>query len=103
MKISATILTFLILVLTVIPCHDIPRFNSLHKVTEIAQNTETNNAPEDRDFCSPFCVCQCCQSNVLVIIPLIQNTFEGVTVNFSTYSKCIPNPEIVDFLIPPKS
>jgi hypothetical protein len=58
MKALAVILSVYILVLTAIPCLDLPKNDILQKV-ELSQNT-TDNHQNDGDHCSPFCVCNCC-------------------------------------------
>jgi hypothetical protein len=103
MKLLAVILALLIVILTVIPCHDVPQFQGSLNMSEIAHHPDMNGGHPDTDQCSPFCVCQCCQSNVLVMMPFIPYIFEGIAVTFTPYSRNIPYPEIVDFLIPPKS
>lgn len=63
MKLLVRILSIYILVLSAISCLDAPRDNIAHK-TELSQNT-TDNHSNDIDFCSPFCVCDCCVSPII--------------------------------------
>ncbi|WP_423776237.1 DUF6660 family protein [Bacteroides graminisolvens] len=62
MRFLAYILSLYILVLTAIPCLDIPEFLSSGNV-QVTQNTtnKTQDLP-DVDLCSPFCHCSCCVS-----------------------------------------
>jgi hypothetical protein len=103
MKLLASILSLLIPVLISIPCIDLPENNTLLKLSELTHKTDAGNHQEDIDYCSPFCVCQCCQSNVLVTIPPVLFHLEGLKVYFDTYSQSVQYPGIFDFLIPPKS
>lgn len=63
MKILTFILSFYVLVLTAIPCVDVPKDNSVNKY-ELA-NTSSDHHENDTDLCSPFCTCVCCVSPIL--------------------------------------
>lgn len=60
MKFLAIILSIYVLVLTILPCVDVPIDNLLHK-TELAKASSDKHTDE-ADHCSPFCTCQCCAS-----------------------------------------
>jgi hypothetical protein len=62
MKIFASILSFYLLVLTAIPCIDVPEDNTLHPI-EIG-STASHNHQNDIGHCSPFCTCNCCTSPI---------------------------------------
>ncbi len=100
MKIFAYILSIFILVLTAIPCADKPQDNTLQKVE--LSNT-TSNHPSDFDHCTPFCTCQCCQTNIY--FPSISAPFTavGLEISYNEYSPTFQSIELFDFLIPPKS
>ncbi len=60
MKFLAAILSIYVLVLTLLPCVDVPTDNLLHKTELTKASTEKHT--DDGDHCSPFCTCQCCAS-----------------------------------------
>ena len=53
-------------------CADVNEQDHLSKV-EITKNLEDDHGHSDSDLCSPFCICQCCQINI-------------VSINFLTYT-----------------
>jgi len=59
MKLLAFILSVYILGLNLAPCEDYPIADNDFN-TEISYNIEGNNQHLGVDFCSPFCICQCC-------------------------------------------
>lgn len=75
MKIIAIILSLYILVLTAIPCIDVPQDNTLHK-TELSTKT-SDNQQNRTDNCSPFWPCNCC------VIPIVS---KGCTLSFNCFS-----------------
>jgi len=84
MKIFVYILSFYILVLTAIPCIDIPQDNSWQKI-EQTQNTN-NNHQNNRDNCSPFCPCNCCIPPIISQIYTLQfNDFPYSQEHFAEY------------------
>ena len=101
MKIFAYILAVVVLTLAIHPCADGTNVTALQK-TELSQNTDNSNHQNDFDNCSPFCTCQCCQSNFFV---------SGITVSFPAVEieiryvdpfQIFNSIELFDFLIPPK-
>ena len=71
MKYFAFILSVYVLVLTAIPCVDVPKDDNLHKIE--LSNTTSDHHEHDTDLCSPFCTCDCCDS------PIINNS----TIHFT--------------------
>lgn len=71
MKYFAFILSVYVLVLTAIPCVDVPKDDNLHKME--LSNTTSDHHASDHDHCSPFCTCDCCVS------PIINNS----TIHFT--------------------
>ena len=55
MKILTFILSLYVLVLTAIPCVDVPKDNNVQKIV-LAQSS-TDNHQNDVDSCSLFCTC----------------------------------------------
>jgi len=62
-KIITCILPLYLLVLTAVPCIDVPMDNRLQGI-ELSLNT-SNGSHNDIDFCSPFCTCNCCVSPII--------------------------------------
>lgn len=84
MKIIAYILSFYILLLTAIPCIDVPQDNALHK-TELSQKT-TDNHHNKADNCSPFWPCNCCIPPVISQAYILQfNCFSYSQKHFAEY------------------
>ena len=75
MKALACILSLYILVLTVMPCNDVPTDSAMHK-TELAQ-LNTVHEYADTDLCSPFCDCCCCVSAI---------SHSVFSINFTCYA-----------------
>lgn len=75
MKALAWILSIYILILTAIPCVDVPQDNAMLKV-ELSQNAP-HHQHNDVDQCSPFCVCSCCVSPI---------AHQVCSINFTCYS-----------------
>jgi hypothetical protein len=63
MKHFACLFSLYLLLLSIVPCVDAAKENTLSK-TETSQNT-TASHPNDIDECSPFCTCNCCVSPVV--------------------------------------
>lgn len=64
MKFLAFLLSVYILALNLAPCDDNVTHDNMDK-TEILQAIGDNHQHQDSDFCSPFCICQCCHVNVI--------------------------------------
>jgi hypothetical protein len=65
MKALSVILSFYVLVLTTVPCIDRPFDKDIHQSGQAGN--AAHNHENDTDQCSPFCVCNCCGSQVLSI------------------------------------
>jgi len=76
-------------VLSIAPCHDLPRGGAFN-TTEIAHQS-TDNQHDDTDHCSPFCTCNCCAS------PVIQSS-EVIDFTCFTYSDTYYNLGIPAFI-----
>lgn len=101
MKLFAYILSFVVLALTAIPCVDVPNDNTLQK-SEISQNT-SNNHQSNTDHCSPFCICQCCQTNFYISNIAVTFTADIIEISYNESSSSFQSLELFDFLIPPKA
>lgn len=101
MKLFAYILSFVVLALTVIPCVDVPKDKSVQK-TELT-NTTSDQHQSDADHCSPFCTCQCCQTNFYILNIAVTFTADITEISYNESSSSFQSLELFDFLIPPKS
>lgn len=101
MKLFAYILSFVVLALTVIPCVDVPKDNSVQKIE--LSTTTSDHHQSDTDHCSPFCTCQCCQTNFYIPNIAVTFTADIMEISYNECSSSFQNLELFDFLIPPKS
>src|SRR5665648_798067 len=62
MKLLAYILSIYFLVLTAIPCVDVPED---HDICKVEQAQDATDHQHETDDCSPFCTCQCCTTPVV--------------------------------------
>lgn len=102
MKIIAYILSFLVLVLTLVPCIDQPMDNTLLK-NEITQSTNSSNHQDETDHCSPFCTCQCCQTNSNISEITTTTPIVEFQISYNEHSSNFLSFNFFDFFIPPKS
>ena len=102
MKILAYILSFVFLALIANPCIDKPNDNILQK-SEISQTTTNHDQQTDNDHCSPFCSCQCCQTNFYVSNITSASLFNELEITYSDYFQSLQSLELFDFYIPPKA
>jgi hypothetical protein len=73
MRLTALILSLLILVLSCLPCADIDAMPASVTGTVVAtttQHQQHQKQEEGRDLCSPFCHCSCCSVFSVLHIPL---------------------------------
>tara|TARA_B100000809_G_C14924649_1_gene454650 strand:- start:145 stop:411 length:267 start_codon:yes stop_codon:yes gene_type:complete len=47
-----------------VPCSD-NKLNSVHEINACGHD-DNHSSPDHEDHCSPFCVCDCCSTNVMV-------------------------------------
>ena len=101
MKLFAYILVFVVLALTAIPCVDIPKDNSVQK-TELTTTTSDHHQ-SNADHCSPFCTCQCCQTNFFVPPISASSIVAELEISYNEYSPRFQSLDLFDFYIPPKA
>jgi hypothetical protein len=101
MKFFAFILSFYILGLAALPCIDLPE-DRYARIAEITQNSNSNHV-NDNDNCSPFCICQCCASPVVIEDFIIEFTnFSYAQKNLSDYSPTYVSSLFTAIWQPPK-
>ena len=100
MKLFAFIMAFMVLVLTVIPCVDVPEDHAVQKIE--LSNTTSDHHHSDADHCSPFCTCHCCQASFNITDVSVTFSTEIVEINYNESPSMFQDFELFDFLIPPK-
>ena len=60
MKFSALILSFIVLVMSCMPCRDDVVVRSGKNKIELAKSSNSQQENHNSDACSPFCICSCC-------------------------------------------
>jgi len=70
MKIIALLLSIYLTALSVVPCTDSMTSCTSHSGIELSIDEHDHDHSDHQDGCTPFCVCACCGS--LVILPTIQ-------------------------------
>ncbi|MGE5429181.1 MAG: DUF6660 family protein [Methylococcaceae bacterium] len=101
MKLFAYIMSFIVLVLTAIPCPDVPEDHSVQKIE--LSNTTSDHHHSDADHCSPFCTCQCCQGSFYVSHSAVTFSTDIVEIPYHESSSRFQDYEVFDFLIPPQA
>ena len=102
MKIFAFILSVYIIWLTAIPCIDVAKDNTVNKI-ELSKQNQDNRHQDDSDHCSPFCTCNCCQSNFDITTYIALSLPAALDINYFDYSPNFESPALFDFQVPPKS
>ena len=101
MKAFACILSLYILILTAIPCIDVPQDQAAFQ-TELSQTT-THNCQNGPDTCSPFCVCNCCVSPITPLVYSVSFTCYSITrIQFNQYTTCFSSNDKASIWQPPK-
>jgi hypothetical protein len=88
--------------LTTIPCIDVPQDNTMHKI-ELSKQNQDNRHQDDSDHCSPFCTCNCCQSNFEITSNIISVPAMALEINYYYQSAGLQSPVLFDFQVPPKA
>jgi hypothetical protein len=102
MKIFAFILSMLVMWLTTIPCIDLPKDNTLHKI-EISKQNQNTRHQDTTDHCSPFSTCNCCQSNFDITHFVLTPLTGASDINYYDFAPNFKSPAIFDFQVPPKA
>jgi hypothetical protein len=89
MKLLAYILSFYVVLLTLMPCVDLPQDNRLHQQEMTAQTGTTHQ--DCQDVCSPFCTCNCC--SVPVVCVAAKTEIKGTSAEPRRFSSYLPASE----------
>ena len=85
MKILSTILAILILSISLIPCDDAMLGYGDEKI-HLAEQNGHNDDHNNKDNCSPFCMCDCCHSHVVVCEKQQDNIIDIEKITLTPYS-----------------
>ncbi|MDP4238907.1 MAG: hypothetical protein Q8904_05475 [Bacteroidota bacterium] len=101
MKALACILSLYILILTAIPCNDVPPDHAAFK-TELSPNS-TGHHQNTTDTCTPFCVCNCCVSPIShVVYRVTLACYSNAGILFSNYTASFSSLATASIWQPPK-
>jgi hypothetical protein len=100
-QIISVFLSIYILLLSGIPCDDLAVSHSAHQV-ELSR-TSSPACQGDIDHCSPFCTCQCCQACFNISTQPLNFTVIGLGIKYYESKTIFSNPDLFEFLIPPKA
>lgn len=70
-KLTASILSLLLLLLSCLPCADGINNSVANKQANFADNHTNHDTDKHTDSCSPFCICNCCGVQVLNFTPTL--------------------------------
>ncbi|MFB6457980.1 DUF6660 family protein [Chitinophaga sp. Hz27] len=66
MKLFVYIFSIYIVLLSCLPCNDAAAVNDQLK-QELVHSTDTDHPHSQPDFCSPLCICSCCNVQVMPV------------------------------------
>lgn len=94
MRLTAIILSFLVLVLSCLPCADVESMPSIAQTHSTANKQPSQNKDtEHADLCSPFCQCACC-SMFSVVHPKVVLPVTVFSVSSPIYADYLSAAEI---------
>ncbi len=100
MKFIAVILAVLVSVLTTIPCD-----STCGELTDVEAQFHSQDEHGDHaeaDNCSPFCVCNCCQTNIVLIETTNELSDEFTTIVHISKIKAFNSTSSFGLWRPPK-
>lgn len=105
MKLFSAIFAVFMFFLSVMPCDDSQGDKSPDLESHLhAQNSQDHEGHSETDDCSPFCVCQCCQTSIIFSINSFESpiNFSNTDIKFNFYQSFHPNGMIHAIWHPPK-
>lgn len=89
MKIINSIFCIYLILLSCLPCVDIGVNSAMHNESELVSKSEKHSHSTSNDSCTPFCVCNCCGSQIVKFSPSVAFHFsissEGIKKQLPTY------------------
>ena len=79
MKFINIILSVIILALSCMPCTDMEGSGVSHSSSELALNNDSHSHDKQIDLCSPFCACNCCNTQMFTYFSITAIDFPIVT------------------------
>ena len=102
MRLSAFILSIIILALSLVPCSDDDNCNE----PNIALSSDHSGHEHDEDSCTPFCTCSCCGcAGFVLAAPILNVEFPEVKTQIqpaTTYNSDFTSSYFYFFWQPPK-
>lgn len=89
MKSASIILSFILLVLSCLPCADADKDVIVDAAGKVVAHTDDHSKELHTDLCSPFCICNCCGAQILNFTPTL--VFEVASVP----AEYIEKPQII--------
>lgn len=84
MKSASILLSFLLLVLSCLPCADADK-DVVHDANgKVIAQTHDHSKELHTDLCSPFCICNCCGAQILNFTPSLVITLQELPPMFET-------------------
>jgi len=105
MKLMSAILAVLMICLSVIPCDDVEGAENCGTETHFhAQSNQDHDGHSESDGCSPFCVCQCCHTPVILSSYFARTSIflNNTNIKLDHYQSFLPNSIIYAIWHPPK-
>jgi hypothetical protein len=105
MRFVAFILSLIVLTLTAFPCNDVLADHGSQN-TMLSQQLTGNNTDythEGSVHCTPFCVCQCCQSSYFANLKIEIIPVNPVKAEYPPYSPSFNSAELSGCTKPPIS
>jgi hypothetical protein len=86
------------------PCIDSVAVCAVPHQSEVSSGTDnSHDYPTGTDVCSPFCSCQCCQTNIVFLAVAFNSPVAEFPFSYNEYKHVLQNPEISGFYTPPKA
>ncbi len=98
MRLTASILALLIIILSCLPCADIDAMPTSKPITEKVQVPAQDHKHNEKDLCSPFCHCSCCSTYSVVNVPI--HLPEKVEFSITPIYTSILSDEVIEISLP---
>lgn len=93
MKFLNIILSIYLVALSCLPCADMEVNSLAHSSSEVVANHDKHSHDKENDLCPPFCVCNCCGTQILNFNQEItfefRKVFTEITTQIPTYKSIL--------------
>ncbi len=103
MKIFNIIFAFFFLFLSTVPCDDAKAEDACGTEVHLHSAADQDHDHSEADFCSPFCSCQCCHTNIIPAETSINTASVSETALQFSYRGILPSATQFNFWHPPKA